>query len=225
MSFILANTWNERGLQLQAIKNKCNSIINNLNLPEDDVRVKGMIHVRQFCNTIAFIPIKLQQNAEIPNKRPAILTSLDLANITDLSNMLTDLNKNAKTSFITMVQFALENCIVRIIEAILGVNPQRDFNQNANLIVGLSGISEAERKMELMMLPAWIRNTLHANGIHNRQNRTIVVDGESYIFERGQRISCGSWSHIFHAVFHSLSVVEEIFISDRISTIEQISAV
>ncbi len=104
-------------------------MIGNLNLADSDARVHGMIHVRQLCNTIAFIPIKLQQNAEIPNKRPAILAGLDLANITDLSNMLTDLNKSAKASFIAMVQFALENCIVRIIEAKIKSNkPLSDHN-------------------------------------------------------------------------------------------------
>lgn len=225
MPFRQASTWRERGLQIQEIKDKCNSIIGNLNLAEGDVRMQGMIHVRQLCNTLAAIPIKLQQNAENPNNMPAILSLLGLSNIDDLRRILHDFNANAKAGFITTVQFALENCIVCIIEAIPGVDPQFNFSQNAEIIIELSEILQVENKLDLMMLPAWIRNALHANGIHTKSNRTIVVDGESYIFERGQRIACGSWSHLFHAVFHSLSVVEEIFLSNRISTIEQISAI
>lgn len=225
MPFREATTWRERGLQIQEIKDKCNSIIDSLNLVESDARVQGMIHVRQLCNTLAVIPIKLQQNAENPNNIPVILSLLGLSNIDDLSRILQDFNANSKVGFITVVQFALENCIVRIINAIPGENPQINFNQNAELIIRLSGIPEVEHKLELMILPAWIRNTLHANGIHNRSNRIIVVDGESYIFERGQRIVCGTWSHLFHVIFHSLVTVEEIFMSDRIRAIERIQAI
>jgi len=225
MPFRQANTWSERGLQIQEIKDKCNSIIDNLNLDEGDVRIQGMIHVRQLCNTLAAIPIKLQQNAENPNSIPAVLSLLGLSNSDDLSSVLQDFNANAKAGFITTVQFALENCIVCIIEAIPRVDPQNGFGQNARVIIELGEIPQAEQKLDLMMLPAWIRNTLHANGIHNRSNRTIEVDGESYIFERGQRISCGTWSHLFHAIFHSLAVVEEIFMSDKIRAIERIQSI
>lgn len=225
MPFRQANTWRERGLQIQEIKDKCNSIIENLNLNESDVRIQGMIHVRGLCNTLAAIPIKLQQNAENPNNISAILSLLGLSSIDDLSIILEDFNANSKIGFITSVQFALENCIVRIIEAIPGVDPQFSFSQNADIIIEQSEIPQAAHKLDLMLLPAWIRNTLHANGIHNRSNRTIVVDGESYIFERGQRIAGGTWSHLFHAISHSLVVVEEIFISDRIRAIERIQSI
>ena len=225
MPFKQANTWRERGLQIQEIKDKCNSIIENLNLNESDVRIQGMIHVRGLGNTLAAIPIKLQQNAENPNNISAILSLLGLASIDDLRTILEDFNANSKIGFITSVQFVLENCIVRIIEAIPGVDPKFSFSQNADIIIEQSEIPQAAHKLDLMLLPAWIRNTLHANGIHNRSNRTFVVDGESYIFEKGQRIACGKWSHLFHAIFHSLAIYEEIFTSDRIRAIERIQSI
>jgi hypothetical protein len=75
-----------------------------------------------------------------------------------------------------------------------------------------------------MLVPAWLRNTLHANGIHYWPDKTITIDGMEYIFERGKRINCGSWNHIFHAIRSSLKVYEEIFMSKRVREIEYIPA-
>ena len=66
--FCLAKSWKERSLQIQAVKDKCNHILTRLALPDDDARAQGIIHIRQFCNTLAAVPIKLQQNAEIRRK-------------------------------------------------------------------------------------------------------------------------------------------------------------
>jgi len=224
MSFQQAKSWEERGLQLQAVKDQCNGILKTLGIPDDDARAQGIVHVRQLCNTIAAVPIKLQQNAERPSNIPSILALLGLSNIKDLQSLLHDLNSNSKTSFLTMVQFALENCIVQVIEVIGAKRPSGKFSRDAESIIQLCDIADPERKLELLMLPALLRNTLHANGIHRWPSKTVIVDGEEYVFEKDKRINCGSWSHIFHAVLNSLSVYEEILTSERVRTIQRIPA-
>ena len=224
MSFQQAKSWEERGLQLQAVKDQCNGILKTLGIPDDEARAQGIVHVRQLCNTIAAVPIKLQQNAERPSNIPSILALLGLSNIKDLQSLLHDLNSNSKTSFLTMVQFALENCIVQVIEAIGAKRPSGKFSRDAESIIQLCDIADPERKLELLMLPALLRNTLHANGIHRWPSKTVIVDGEEYVFEKDKRINCGSWSHIFHAVLNSLSVYEEILTSERVRTIQRIPA-
>jgi hypothetical protein len=74
------------------------------------------------------------------------------------------------------------------------------------------------------MVPAMLRNSLHNNGIHKWSSQTVIVDGEDYVFAKDNRINCGSWSHIFHAVNSSLSIYEEILTSERIRAIQHISA-
>ena len=83
------------GLQIHAVKDKCNHILSELSLPKDDARAEGIIHVRQFCNTLASVPIKLQQNAERPNNVPIILRLLGLQRVEDLKTCLGDLNRVA----------------------------------------------------------------------------------------------------------------------------------
>ncbi len=120
MAFKEAKTWKDRLEHLQSIKNKCNEIIKNLQVPDDDVRVQGMIHVRQFCNTTAAVTIKLLQSAEFKGNAHLICKILGLQDIQSLKSCLGDLNKNSKASFLTMVQFALENCIEQVLEELPG---------------------------------------------------------------------------------------------------------
>lgn len=225
MPFKQAESWEERLLQLQTIKDKCNRILEKLGIPEDDARAQGMVHVRQLCNTIAAVPIKLLQNAERPSNIPSILALLGLNNTKGLKSCLTDLNKNSKTSFLTMVQFSLENCIVQVIGAIGEGRPCNKFSKDAKLIIELCSIADPEqKKLDLLMVPAWLRNTLHANGIHSGRSKTVIIYGAEYVFEKDKRINCGSWSHIFHTVLNSLNVYEEILTSEKVRTIQRIPA-
>jgi hypothetical protein len=222
MAFTPASNWRERGLQAQAIKDKCNSIISRLRLPRDDARGQAMVHVRQMCNTLGAVPIKLQQSAENPRNVPALLSLLGLSSVPDLQSVLRDLNKNAKVSFLTTVQFALEPCIEQVLDALPGESRTFRLGRTAARLVLVAGVEPAQAKLDRLRLPAWMRNTLHNNGIHLHESKRLVVDGEAYVFLKGQRLECGSWSHIFHAVMCALDVYEEIFASATVSQLRHI---
>lgn len=224
MPFHLANDWQQRGLQLQSIKDKCNDIIDALNLPKDDARNQAMVHVRQFCNTLAAVPIKLSQNAEIGNNVPIIMTLLGLTKKDDLKSCLGDLNHNSKASFVTMVQFALENCVVRILHAMPGEPDQGNFKASCQRLLTVAGLSNASAKHQILLVPAWIRNSLHAAGIHGRASKTVVIDGEPYEFKKGGRICCASWSHLFHAFRNGLDIYEEVLTSSSVSVLSRVRA-
>jgi len=223
MTFQKATSWEERGFQIQKVKDKCNYIIGCLNLPKDDARSLGIIHVRQFCNTLGFAAIKIQQKAEIKKYLPILIDLLDVRNIKDLKAFLHDLNPNFKTSFVTMVQFALENCIERVLDSLPGKCGLNNFSRTSRcLIIDTLKLKNPIQKYELIMVPAWIRNTLHAGGIHKKPDKTVIINGEPYIFKKNQRFECASWSHIFHAFLHSLDVYEEILCSKQVKAIQRI---
>jgi len=224
MPFKKAQSWKERGLQLQVIKDECNEILNRLHLPRDDARAQGIIHVRQLCNTLAAVTFKLQQNAEIRGNIPSILALLGLPDENSLRILFSDLNSNSKAAFLTMVQFALENCIAQVINAIGTEQPSGKFSQDANLIIKLCSLPEPERKHELLLVPALLRNTLHANGIYKWPSKAVIIETTQFVFEKDKRIKCASWSHIMHAILHSLSVYEEILMSQKVHSIQQVPA-
>lgn len=224
MVFHLASSWRDRGLQLQAVKDKCKSIIQQLDLPKIDARAQALIQVRQLCNTLGAVPIKLQQNAEIASNLPVVMAILGLQNARDVEAVLGDLNKNAKVSFVTMVQFALENCVDRILHALTGQQESARFSTNSKKLIELAGLDRPGKKHELMLVLAWIRNTFHAGGVHRKSTKTILIGGEQYKFEKGETLMCGSWSHLFHATDRSLDVYAEILLSAPVARIERIEA-
>lgn len=223
MSFNKAESWKDRLVQMQAVKNKCNAIIKNLALPEDDARTEGLVQVRQFCNTLAAVPMKLQQNAEIAKVRPIVMSILGITNANDLKSCLGDLNKNAKTSFVTMAQFALENMIEQVLSSIPNERGLGRFSRTSKRLMKVTGLSNPEDKYNLIYVPALIRNSLHAGGIHKKPNwPPVVIDGEQYMFEKNKRVSCASWSHLMHAFYNGLDVYEEMLLSPVVKAIQKI---
>jgi len=142
-----------------------------------------------------------------------MLALLGLSSTDHLRSVLVDLNKNSKLSFLTMVQFALEHCIEEILGAIPNEGRGGQFRASADRLVHITAVKPAAHKLELLLVPAWIRNTFHSNGIHRKGSKSVNVDGEQYVFTQGERLSCGSWSHIFHVVLTALPIYEEMFLA------------
>jgi len=221
MTFKKAKNWKGRGLQAQETKNKCNAILRKLSLPDDDVRTQCLIHVRQMCNTLGHIPLALQHQAEKDSSLVANILLLD--DPKDLGGLLTDFSKNSKAAYITCVQFALENCIKSILEILGSVPPT--FWGSAKKIIEVAGIPKSDEKLKQLMVPAYIRNSLHRNGVHTKQSvPAVVIDGESYSFRKDKRVDCASWSHLFHLVLNILDIYEEIFMATPIRKISYIKS-
>ncbi len=222
MPFHRATNWKDRMLQIQAVKDKCNEILGNLKLPKEDVRALAIIQVRQCCNTLAAVPIKLCQSAEVNSNVPAMMTLLGVSRPDDLESCLDDLNRNARISFVTVVQFALENCIERVLDAIPSQKALGSFSKSSGQLIDVTELEDPSSKHDILMVPAWIRNTLHAGGVHSRRSKTVVIDGEAYEFQEGKRVECASWSHLLHAFRSALAVYEQILCSTPVVSIWRI---
>lgn len=220
MKFSEATSWKDRLIQLDQVKCKCNSIITSVRRPKDDARIVGMVHVRQFCNTLAAVPMKLQQNAEKAKLQPAICSLLGLDDQSALSRCLGDLNKNSKASFVTMSQFALENCIYAILSSHPDGKPKQTFSDNAKQLLKIAAIGDIDWSYDVLMVPARIRNSLHDGGIHRKSSATVVIDGTPYTFEKGKRVDCASWSHLLHSLYHCLDIYKTCFLSPGIAVIK-----
>jgi len=206
------------------LKDKCNSIIKLIDLPDDDIRVMAIIHVRQFCNTIAATAIRMQYMASNNDNIPILMQLYGVKEVDHIKSILTDLNPNLKISFITMVQFALENCLERVLCALPRERGQNAFSKTLKKIINVLELEHPEEKHTLLMVPAWIRNTLHAGGIHTKADVQVTIGGENFIFQQGKRVECASWSHIFYVLLKSLDVYKEILTSEFVTAIEKIEA-
>ncbi|MCP4747207.1 MAG: hypothetical protein GY874_13860 [Desulfobacteraceae bacterium] len=205
---------------MQSVKDICNKLIEEIDKSNEDARTQGVIHIRQFCNTLALVPIKLTQNAELSNSnRELIAMMLGLQDRNDLKCLLTDLNKNSKVSFVTMVQFALETCMGNILDSMPNQQRQSTFFGKSKDLISSCNIEQAEHKHKVFQVLAKIRNSLHNGCVHNRPSCLITVDGEKFEFVNGERVSCASWSHIFFALCRSLDIFREILLSQQVNLI------
>jgi hypothetical protein len=222
MAFHRAKTWKERGLRAQALQNKCSSILERLQLPRDDARALGIVHVGSLCSTLAELPLRLFHEAESREGAPRLMKVLGYRTVDDMEIVLKDLVLNALIAWVTTTQFALENCVESVLDAIPDEKKRGSFSKSVLRLIQVANLEDPDTKYEILMVPAWIRNSLHAVGIHNRDSKSVDIDGVQYIFEKGERVACGSWSHIFHAYDHGLDIYEEMLCSPRVKAIIRI---
>ncbi len=224
MAFHLAGTWKQRGLQAKALQHKYNDILGKLGLPRDDARALGIRHVGGLCATLAELPLKLFHEAESKDGRPMLMKILGLRKVDDMETLLGDLVYNANIAFVTTIQFALENCVERVLDSIPGEKGCGGFSKSVRRLIQVVNLNDPDTKYRILMVPAWMRNSLHANGIHSGSSKSVDIDGAQYIFEKGRRVGCASWSHVLHAFDHGLDIYEEMLCSPIVKSIRWIPA-
>ena len=222
MQFKTACSWLERVQQIQEVMDECNEAINVLALSNTDARAVFFVHIRQLCNTLAYIPIKLQQKAETRGNVPVILALFDLSNTESLRVVLNDLNDNAKLSFLVVTQFAIETAASAVVRAVTGSEPPERFSNLVSHLVEIAGISDSDDKIKRMLLPAYLRNTLHSGGIHSRLDIKFSIGDATFHLRQGERVDCATWSHLLFAISSSIAVVREVFESRTIRNIQSI---
>jgi hypothetical protein len=215
MAYREAQNWPERCQQCKQLKGKVNALLAALPFPEQDARKQGLKQFRGVCTTSALLPFVIRHHATIPERKDCVLRSLGLQDVSDrdLRGLLGDLDKNSKCAFVTLAQFVFENLLEQLLRAAL-VQAPLSFANKARKVVQLAELSPREAKTDALLLPAYIRNCLHSNGIHRQGDRAFNVGGVTYDFHKGRQFSHGTWSRVFHALSCALDVYEEVFLSD-----------
>jgi hypothetical protein len=131
------------------------------------------------------------------------------------------LEKTNRLALATLAQFQIENAFRNVGRELGLPDPGVGFYACAREVLTALGIPSD--RMQMLNVPARIRNSLHRNGIHHRQhpNETtrVVVRGVTYEFLDGQPVSCAGWEHIAHALEASVGVIEEVFLSPQVIAI------
>ncbi len=119
-----------------------------------------------------------------------------------------------------MYQFAVEDSITRVLSA-AGVSPERDiFEHKAKSLLRFSDPDDYDRDLKKLKVLATIRNSLHANGFHKRDDITIKIEDVTYRFSRNERPKCCTWSHVLYATYHSLLTISKMYRSEKIKSLK-----
>jgi hypothetical protein len=131
-------------------------------------------------------------------------------------DLMLDYLRNTLTS---KIHFKIENLYSNILEAISG-NPPKGFWKIGDATLGLAGIPTSGPEKQTLTVLANLRNSFHANGMHNNADLAIQIDGIDFQFTKGQPVKCAGWKHIVTAIRSNIAVVEAVLYSSAVSTHE-----
>lgn len=145
--------------------------------------------------------------------RKLIGTNLSSSQAEDL---MLDYLRNTLT---TKIHFKIENLFNNILKA-LSVSPNRKgFWHISDAMLQQAGISTTGQEKKALTVLANLRNSYHANGIHNNDSLSVEIDGIRFEFLKGKRVECASWRHIVVIIRANISVLKSILFSIKVSNL------
>ena len=130
-------------------------------------------------------------------------------------DLMLDYLRNTLT---TKVHFKIENLFSNILTA-LRQPPPKGFWNISNAMLYQAGISTDGSDKNTLTVLANLRNSYHANGMHNKSNLSADSYGIRFEFCQGKRVECASWKHIVMAIRANVSVLDAILFSGTVSNL------
>jgi hypothetical protein len=125
-----------------------------------------------------------------------------------------------RLSLVTLFQFQVENLISNILLALDSTAlTRRGYAQYLRELISRITISSKPNKIAILLVLQHMRNSLHANGIHNNASFHTEINGRRYEFEKGRLVNCASWPAITFAMMEQIRILEEIVGTAEISRI------
>jgi len=133
---------------------------------------------------------------------------------------LENFGKMTRLGYIVLFQFQIENMLKTILKALgkSGRATEGFYNVAKSLLDAIT-LADLNTKLDLLYLPALIRNSLHSNGIHRLESKRIEYDGLVFEFIKDAPVRCAAWDHMHHALNASLNVVDEILKATQVKAL------
>ena len=131
------------------------------------------------------------------------------------------LSEVSRLGLVVLYQFQIENLLKNLIAATGGEAP-RSYYKIAKLIVETVTLRDPARAFGILYTPALIRNSFHSNGYHkDKRNPSwcIDIDGCTFSFAIGDKVSCAGWGHITRVLNGVASVIGEVLESSEIAAV------
>jgi len=115
--------------------------------------------------------------------------------------------------------FKIENLLSNLLKALSASPNKRGFWHISNAMLRQAGISTTGQEKNTLTVLANLRNSFHANGMHNNGFLSVDIDGIRFEFCNGKPVKCASWEHIVVIMRAIISVLESVLFSNRVSTL------
>ena len=131
-------------------------------------------------------------------------------------DLMLDYLRNTLT---TKVHFKIENLYNNILKALNATPKQSGFWRISDAMLNEAGIFATGPEKKTLTALANLRNSFHANGMHNKDSLSVDIDGMRFEFHKGKPVECASWKHIVVIIRANISVLESILFSNNVSNL------
>lgn len=152
---------------------------------------------------------------EVDNKK------FDINSDKQYSEYTYNLDLIMRLSLISIIHFQVDNFIKRIIEQIPELKVSDNFSENVKKMK--EELHLTQQNEDILMTFTKMRNSLHNNGIHNKDKYQTTIKNRNFIFEKDKNVVCSSWEELFFLLdLIVCDVMPSIIGSDKISKIDTI---
>ena len=149
------------------------------------------------------------------------ILGIKIARPKDYDVALNALSKNNKLTLVLLGQFQIENCLRSLARELKSKDTGQGFYLLASGLLASVGLN-GQQRMDQLDVPALIRNSLHANGIHKGhqgKDTRVPIGVVEYEFVNGQSVHCATTEHIAHAVESSVNILAEVFATEKVAAL------
>lgn len=188
-----------------------NEVADSLGLPDHDARSLALRNASHLAGAATMILNVLDAGTRSREEDIRALLGLTQGSPQVAAD---DLEKFARIGLVTLIQFQVENLLANVVRA-LGSDPYRGYSRLVDQVLELT-MAPMRRARNALLVPSWIRNTLHNNGIHEGPDARIQVHGHRFRFRRGRRFSQAGWGEVSHSLRSELRTIERLLFSPAV---------
>lgn len=198
----------------------------NMGYDKNDIRSNVFFHCRDFT-TVVIIP--LIQMSRVEEK---IITKEQYPMIFGIDDIHSDYVFNhylqfQRYSYLTFCMFHIENTLKSILKELLGHDPEHGYYNICSQLLNKITIDSSQEKLKILLIPSYIRNSFHSNGIHTKmingeESVTYTVKEYEFTFEKGKTVNCGGWFHIYLLMKELIIILKEIMECKEVINISKI---
>lgn len=170
-----SKTYREDWECYESLSDACFASRDALNLPQEDLRIQSINNIEKFTGMTMMLLNTLVncEEAKLPSTLPNYLKFLGYANSSGGPEMLKKIAKYLKTSHLLHSQFQIEYLMDVLNKNIRGPNKDVGFKSIATRLTKVFHLSDLQ--LEQLMVPSYLRNTLHNNGYHTKSSFSVDI--------------------------------------------------
>jgi len=128
--------------------------------------------------------------------------------------------KTLRLCLITLVHFKIDNLFQNILKKLDAKLGKIGYWNLCGVILKEASLSENGKEKEILTVLAYIRNSLHNNGIHRNNSLKLRLNDFAFDFIKDKKVKCASWDHIIIALDKNIDVLGNILLSKKIKGIK-----